>query len=208
MSSSHAEILEPEHWDEQYEGSEKLPWETGRPAEELCRVVAERRIRPCRALELGCGTGLNAIWLASHGFAVTGLDLSGAAIRRAFRRAAWTGMQVEFRVADLTNPPTLEGPFDFIVDCGCYSALRLADPDGYFQTLERYTRPGTVGLVLVGNDQEPEEEDGPPVMSEKDVRREFGRLFDVDEIRPFRFDAPTPFAKQFLGWSCFIRRAI
>jgi len=208
MATPHAEILEPEHWDEQYEEAEQLPWETGRPTEEMRRVVGERCIRPCRALELGCGTGINAVWLASQGFAVTGLDLSEAAIRRARRRSAWTGMRVEFRVADLIDPPDLEGPFDFVVDCGCYGAVRLTDAEGYFRTLERYTRPGTIGLILVGNNNEPEDDEGPPTMSERDFRREFSRLFEVDEVRPFRFDAPTPFDKQYLGWSCFVRRAI
>ena len=53
----------PDHWDRQYLFG-AVPWETGRPSSELVRVVAEAPVRPCRAVELGCGTGASAVWLA------------------------------------------------------------------------------------------------------------------------------------------------
>ena len=54
-------------WDERYEKGE-TPWDTGQPSSELQRILAEEAIAPCRALELGCGTGTNAVWLAQQGF--------------------------------------------------------------------------------------------------------------------------------------------
>src|SRR5437868_13790754 len=74
-------------WDASYR-SGNPPWETGRPSEELQRVIAEQGIRPCRVVELGCGTGINAIWLAQQGFDVTALDFSPLAIAKAQKRAA------------------------------------------------------------------------------------------------------------------------
>src|SRR5205809_7658578 len=74
-------------WDVHYR-SDKPPWETGRPSEELKRVIAEQGIRPCRVVELGCGTGINAIWLAQQGFDVMALDFSPLAIAKAQKRAA------------------------------------------------------------------------------------------------------------------------
>ena len=75
------------HWNERYAKGDTLR-ETGQLSSELERVVAELPIRPCRALELGCGTGASAVWLAQQGFDVTALDLSPLAIERARQRRA------------------------------------------------------------------------------------------------------------------------
>jgi SAM-dependent methyltransferase len=72
-------------WNQRYEKGD-TPWDTGQPSSELQRVVAELALRPCRALELGCGTGANAVWLAQQGFDVTALDLSNWAVERARQR--------------------------------------------------------------------------------------------------------------------------
>lgn len=52
------------------------PWETKHPSTELQRVIAEEKLQPCRTIELGCGTGINAVWLAQQGFDVTAVDIS------------------------------------------------------------------------------------------------------------------------------------
>src|SRR5690242_10320902 len=98
-------------WNERYEKGD-TPWETGQPSSELQRVVAEVSIKPCRAVELGCGTGASAVWLAQQGFDVTAIDLSGLAIEQARRRADEAGVRVNFLVADVLHPPAeLVGPF-------------------------------------------------------------------------------------------------
>jgi SAM-dependent methyltransferase len=199
-----ASVLEPDHWDVQYRlGS--LPWETGRPSAELARVLTDWAIAPCRLIELGCGTGTNAVWLAARGFEVTAVELSRLAIRRAIRRAARAGAGVRFRIGDLRGWQALGGPYDFFFDGGCYHAIRLADPDGYFATLDHILRPSALGLVLLGNNREPEDDAGPPGMGEAAIRREFGELFDVIRLREFRFDAP-PGGRRYLGWSCLLQR--
>jgi SAM-dependent methyltransferase len=198
-------VLQAGHWDAQYRAG-PAPWDTGRPSPELRRVVAAYRVRPCRAVELGCGTGTNAVWLARQGFAVTAVDISPHAVRRGRRWAAAAGVRVHFLAADLTAPGVLRGPFDFFFDRGCYHAVRLADAGAYLRTLERVTRPGALGLVLTGNAAEPEDEDGPPVLDERQLRAELGRLFDIVRLRPFRFDAPGPGDRCYLGWSCLLRR--
>ena len=75
------------HWNERYAKGD-TPRETGLPSSELQRVVAEVPVHPCQALELGCGTGASAVWLAQQGFDVTALDLSPLAIERARQRRA------------------------------------------------------------------------------------------------------------------------
>src|SRR5947209_7614911 len=148
---------DPTRWDERYEKGD-TPWETGQPSSELQRVLAEVTIRPCRALELGCGTGASAGWLARQGFDVTALDLSTLAIERARPRADEAGVHVGFVVADVLNPPAeLAGPFDFFFDRGCYHVVRRENVAAYRETLRRLTRPGTLGLVLGGHARAPHE---------------------------------------------------
>jgi len=72
------------------------PWETGLPAQELMRIVAEQALRPGAALELGCGTGANAIYLSQNRFDVTAVDASPLALERARLRCEEAGGLVHF----------------------------------------------------------------------------------------------------------------
>lgn len=191
-------------WDDRYCTGD-TPWDTGQPSSELLRVVAEEKIAPCRAIDLGCGTGANAVWLAQQGFDVTAADLSSLAIRRAEERAAAAGVRVRFLPADLLEPPDLGGPFDFLFDRGCYHVVRRTDVGRYLTTLARITRPGTLGLVLTGNAREPHEP-GPPVVSEEEMRAELGRLFTIVCLQEFYFDEVEEGDVRFLAWSCLVRR--
>lgn len=193
------------HWDRQYQQGDPI-WDSDRPTSELKRVVLGDRIVPCRAIELGCGTGTNAVWLAQQGFTVTAIDVSPSAVERARERAEKAGVSVCFLAGDLRDADQLGGPYDFFVDCGCYGAVQLGDRAGYLDAVARLTRPGAMGLVLTGNDREPEDEEGPPVLSEEQLRRDFGRLFEVLRLRAFRFDAHQGNGKEYLGWSCLLRR--
>ena len=74
-------------------------------------------------LDIGCGLGDNAIYLASRGHSVTGLDGSPAAIEEARRRAAAAGVTVNFDVADATALSGYEGRFDTVVDSALYHCL-------------------------------------------------------------------------------------
>jgi SAM-dependent methyltransferase len=202
-------MAEPHNWDDRYQKGE-TPWDTGKPSAELCRVVAEAGIKPCRAIEFGCGTGINSVWLAHQGFDVTGIDLSPSAIEKARRRAAEAGTNVRFAAADLQQlPPELTGPYDFFFDRGCYHAVRREGAAGYLATLRAVTRPGTLGLVLAGNAREPQDP-GPPVVSEAELRSELGSLFDIPDLREFRFNVAYDLTegniKAPLAWSCLLRR--
>ena len=192
-------------WDDRYNKGE-TPWDTGEPSSELQRVLVEAGVAPCRALELGCGTGASAVWLAQQGFDVTALDVSPLAIERARRRGADAGASVRFLVADVLSPPDdLHGPFDFFFDRGCYHVVRREDVRGYLQTLRRLTRRGAWGLVLAGNAREPHDP-GPPTVDEEQLRAELGSLFDVVGLHEFRFDQVEAVGVRFLGWSCLVRR--
>ncbi len=124
----------------------RMPWETG-PREELVGLVESGRITPCRAIDLGCGTGSSAIFLAQQGFDVTGVDFAAPAIDKARTRAAAAGVAVTFVMDDLTNLRHVTGAFDFLVDYGALDDLRPKDRDLYVQNVVPLTHPGSRYLL-------------------------------------------------------------
>ncbi|HID22055.1 MAG TPA: class I SAM-dependent methyltransferase, partial [Planctomycetaceae bacterium] len=99
-------------WEERYRTGQ-TPWDTGQPSTELQRILKEYQIGPGRTLELGCGTGTNAVFLAERGFAVTACDVSERAIRLARQRADRANVAVRFLTCDLLKLPDLGEPFSF-----------------------------------------------------------------------------------------------
>jgi SAM-dependent methyltransferase len=191
-------------WDMHYQ-SDRAPWETGQPSSELGRVLAEEKIGPCRVIELGCGSGINAVWLAEQGFDVTGVDFNRLAVEKAGRRASAAGVSVRFVLGDVLDLRERYDPFPFFFDRGCYHVVRSQDVAAYVETLRRVTAPGSVGLVLTGNAKE-RHEPGPPVVSEAEIRAELGAAFEIVRLREFRFDSGGAIEPGPLGWSCLVRR--
>jgi SAM-dependent methyltransferase len=198
-------MSEQEHWDGRYRQPGQAPWDTGRPSAELQRLLAKKKLTPCRAVELGCGTGTNAIWLAQQGFDVTAIDISPKAIEIAQAKAAEAGVQVRFLQADVFALPDLGLPFPFFFDRGCYHVVRRVDVAGFLCSLESITAARAEGLVLTGNAKEPHSP-GPPVVSEGEIRKELGGAFETVGLEEFRFDQDPITNTRFLGWSCWLKK--
>lgn len=186
---------------ERYRAGE-TPWDTGIPEPELIRAVEEGRLPGATALELGCGTGTNAIEMARRGYRVTAIDLIDLPVRRARAKAKRAGVTVDFRVGDLTRVD-LDGPYDVLYDLGLYHGIRLRDLAGFLSTLERVTRKGTRWLCIAGNAKEPRQA-GPPVVREDEFRAELGPLFEIIEVREFRPQLRLDFRPLF--WSILMER--
>lgn len=190
-------------WDQRYRSGD-APWDSGLPSRELKRVLEEQGLKPCRALELGCGSGTNAVFLAQQGFSVTAVDVSNVALERARQRAAEAGVEVEFLQGDVCHLDQDFEPFDFLFDRGCYHCARRLDLSGYLETLQCVSRRGTKYLSLVGNANEQTDE-GPPRLREDEIRADLGDLFEIEQLREFRFEDPGG-ADGPLGWSCWMTR--
>ena len=197
-------MTEPIEWNDRYRDG-NLPWDTGQPSSELQRAISQNTFQPCRALELGCGTGTNSVWLAEQGFEVTGIDLAPLAIERAQERARAAGVKVRFLVADVLHQPDLNEPFAFFFDRGCYHAVRREAPQQYAPTVAQQLASGGRGLILAGNAREPHDP-GPPVVTEKEIRDELGLAFQILDLHEFRFDEAPGVAERFLGWSCLVQK--
>ena len=154
-------------------------------------------------LEIGCGTGTNAIELTRRGYRVIAVDLVDLAVRRAKDKAQRAGVDIDFRVGDVTRMD-LDGPFDVVFDRGVYHGIRAQNLSGFLKMLKRVTRPGSRWLTLAGNAKEPTV-DGPPVVSEDEFRSELEPLFKVLEVREFRFTLDREDFRP-LAWSILMGR--
>jgi SAM-dependent methyltransferase len=112
------------NWEQLYQ-DKFTPWDVKRPDSHLVEIVKGTPIRPCRALELGCGTGTNAIWLARQGFDVTAMDLSETALEQA--RAKQGSDDCDFVLADFFDGPLPGTDFGFVFDLGCLHGFSQAE---------------------------------------------------------------------------------
>lgn len=163
----------------------RAPWDIG-AREELVSLVEGGRIKPCRAVDLGCGAGANAIYLAQHGFDVTGVDYAEAAIKMARARSRDAGVQVNFIVDDLTNLRHVSGTFDFLLDYGTLDDLRPRQREPYLRSILPLTHLGSRYLLwgfeypmrwwerLVPFYDVP--------FNSGEIERRFGRYFEIEKI--------------------------
>ena len=135
-----------ERMTERYQKREDLPWDDPLPPPEVQAVAAASP--PGRALDLGCGYGRTAIYLAQSGWQVDGVDFIELAVVEARRRAAAAGVTVHFHVSPVTNMPFLTGLYDLAVDVGCMHSLDAAGLVAYEGELRRLLRPGATYLLF------------------------------------------------------------
>ena len=195
-------------WNQRYVDGD-TPWDTGIPEPELARLLAQFEIGPTRALEMGCGTGTDAIQLARGGFDVVGVDLSRKAIGRAIEKAAEAGVTVDFRAADLLELPDLGEPFPLVFDRGVYHVMRRVHLFGFLKTLERVTSPGGHYMTFAGNaNQQVEGEEGPPRVHAAELCGELAPLFELVQLTECHFVGTVTDGnpRDVLAWSALWRR--
>lgn len=125
-------------WDGFYEDRDReVPFFVAKPDENLAGYLERGVIRPGRALDVGCGPGRNAIFLARHGFQVDAVDISATAVAWAAERAE--GLGIRFRHGDAFET---EGSYDLIYDSGCFHHLPPHRRISYLALLDRALKPG------------------------------------------------------------------
>ena len=168
----------------------ELPWFSARPSPWVATAVRQRWWRPGgRILDVGCGAGTNALFLARRGYRATGVDLADGAIAAAKERARKARLTVDFRVADALDLPFPAASFDGASDFGCFHTIPAELRKGYARELARVLRPGA-SFALSWVAREYQRQPGPPHRLSLDdvtsaLEKEF--LFLRTEHRP---DAP------------------
>jgi SAM-dependent methyltransferase len=125
----------------------KPDWDSDVTPPEITSAIEQFK-QPGRALDLGCGTGTNSIYLAQHDWQVTGVDFSPKAIELAHDKAQRAGVNVDFYLGDVSRLDFLSKPFDLILDIGCLHGLNRESRARYAEQLRRLTRPGSKFLLF------------------------------------------------------------
>jgi SAM-dependent methyltransferase len=129
-------------WDSFYaDRSRQIPFFVPKPDENLVSYLDQGLVSGGRAMDLGCGAGRNAVYLAGRGFDVTAVDLSVTAIEWARERAAAAGVEVDFHRGDAFTLE-LAGQYDLIYDSGCFHHLPPHRRISYLALADRLLRPG------------------------------------------------------------------
>ena len=99
---------------------------------------------PGRALDLGCGTGADVVYLASHGWETVGIDFTPEAVAAAKKKAADAGVTAAFVLGDASRlaDAGARGPFDLLLDIGCYHTIPASRRDAYVAGAAAAARPG------------------------------------------------------------------
>lgn len=178
-------------WDQHYasENEGRQVW-SGRPNGTLVREVAG--LAPARALDVGCGEGADAVWLAQQGWEVTGLDPSQVALDRAAAAAAEAGVDVDWVCAGLGEEPAVGSTHDLV--SAQYPAIPTANGEAVAALLDAVAPGGTLLFVhheLLSDDPEERPFDPRDYVMPDDVRATLddGWIVEVDEVRD-RPDAP------------------
>jgi cyclopropane fatty-acyl-phospholipid synthase-like methyltransferase len=141
-------------WDASYTGREPARWDIGRPQPAFV-LLADQGCLTGRVLDVGCGTGENALLAASRGADVTGIDIAPAAIAQAREKASARGLTARFEVADALTLGRLGYTADTVIDSGLFHALGDANRPRYVTSLAATLGPTGVCYILCFSDRQP-----------------------------------------------------
>ena len=130
------------------------PWDTQVTPPERAEYV--RTHPPGVALDLGCGSGTNLAHLARHGWQVHGIDFALKAVETARRRLAREQLQGSVQAGDVTRLETLQGPFDLVLDIGCYHSIDPSGRERYRGSLNRLLKDGGSFLIYAHLKDQPD----------------------------------------------------
>jgi cyclopropane fatty-acyl-phospholipid synthase-like methyltransferase len=184
------------------------PWDIEGPQPAFARVAD--RIAGS-VLDAGCGTGENALFLASRGLEVTGIDFLAAPVERATRKAATRGLSARFRVKDALTLSDWDERFDVVLDCGLFHVFADADRVRYVSGLATVLRPGGRLFLLCFSDAQPGSE-GPRRVPKAELESTFAGGWSIESIEAATFEVRPELRARFGGtdpkaWFLVARRA-
>lgn len=173
-----------ERFNERY-ATGAVPWDDELPPPEVIALLAD--LPAGRGLDLGCGYGRAAIYLAKHDWVVDGVDFVPSAIVEAERRAAEAGVakRINFHVGSVTELDFLNHGYDFALDVGCLHNFDVAQQEAYRNQLQRLLKPGAWYLLfahLVNGQGIQSDEQPRAKLDETAVRALFNRHFHLEKV--------------------------
>jgi len=182
-----------------------LPWDVKRRDFNLANLVEDGTITPCKVLEIGCGTGDNAIYLAKNSFKVTACDASKTAISMARNKAQKEGASILFHYLDFLHEQVPGEPFDFVFDRGCFHSFDLdKERSTYAKNTASLLRSDGLWLSLIGSADDVIRTTGPPKRSAQNIVNAVEPFFEIQFLKGSHFDSDqTPPA---MIWVCLMKK--
>jgi len=156
-------------WDASYQDG-PAPWDFGGPQPAVVRVAAVGGFAGA-VLDVGCGSGENALHVAALGLPVLGVDVAETALALAREKAVERGIEAEFQAADALHPEGLGRRFETVLDCGLFHTFDGDERPGYVASLASVAEHGGTLYVLCFSDEGPET--GPHPVSQEDLKAAF-----------------------------------
>ena len=161
------------------------PWDTGiAPPQVVAAVEGADHLPPGKALDLGCGTGTNVIYLQQHGWTATGVDFVPRAISAAKRKATAAAVSPRFLVGDVTRLTELGlgSDFDLLLDLGCFHSIPDEGRDAYVKGATALARPGATMLLFCFVRREAARSRiGPRGVARDEVARRFATGWEIQD---------------------------
>jgi SAM-dependent methyltransferase len=181
------------------------PWDHGMVDHNLIETLSRHGIAACRALDIGCGTGENAIWMARQGFEVVACDFSKTAIDRARAKLDGADASVCFMVADFLADPVPAAPYGFVFDRGCLHCMDgLEERNAFARKVCGLLEEGGLWLSLIGNADEGERAIGPPQLSAAELVSVVEPCFEILSLASGWFGSDQQMPPR--AWICLMRK--
>lgn len=181
------------------------PWDIGKPDFNLIQTITTMDIKPCKALDVGCGTGDNSIWLSQNKFDVIGIDTSEIAIQKAVEAASKANVKSSFIVIDFLTNKIKGAPFEFVFDRGCFHSLNSDEERKSFaENVSAHLEKDGLWLSIVGNADEQRDAPGPPQRAARDIVNSVEPYFEILSLVSSQFGSNRP--KPPRAWVCLMRK--
>jgi len=163
------------------------PWDIGRPQRAFVSLEEAGEIQG-PVLDVGCGTGENALYLSSRGHEVWGIDGSPTAIEKAKAKAHERRLDVRFVVRDALKLSRLGRQFNTVIDCGLFHVFDDEERPMFVKSLASVLRPGGRYYMLCFSEREPGSF-GPRRVTRAEIRNAFRTGWQLNSIREARFES-------------------
>ena len=192
------------HFNERYRTG-NTPWDVGKPDFNLTAIVTKRPILSCKALDIGCGTGDNAVWLAKQNFIVTGCDTSEIAIEKAVEKASKADVKCTFLITDILDHKIPGAPFGFVFDRGClHSYASNEERTKFANNVAHHLEEGGLWLSIIGSADDPPRDFGPPRHTAREIVTAVEPYFEILSLTSSHFESKRPNSPR--SWVCLMQK--
>lgn len=185
-----------------YQG--KPAWEIDAPQPAMMQLEQAGKIVGS-VLDIGCGTGCNAIYLAERGHTVTAFDLVPEAIGQAKARLGSRQLPVTFQVANVLQLPDFGKQFDTGMDAGVFHVFNDKDRARYVENVHRQLKTGAMLYLICFSEHQPGEE-GPRRVTQAEIRTSFAQGWRVHAIEAAEYLTQASFYGPAKAWLAHLQK--